>query len=165
MDERKRRIMQLANMKSYLHGLSQFIGREVLVGELVSLRETDVLMEKNRSSYFHGKSRYEIAYDDDSREKIKIFLHEMSRLNSSKILVWMEKTDVCGALFVESMLQIAFDFDNVIKKDDVVVLICEDMKDKVMLDFDLSDSSAPLLRLNIFGSSWSLCKYPGIKML
>ena len=136
-EQKKRRIMGKQFLPRYMNSLNEILTNKISPDALLSIVETD---------YFYSQ----IDYEKKPRIKKTILFSE--RKNVEKILkahsidfneryiLWIEDSNHCGVLKLESLNYFNFEFPYDVSKNGIIVLTQIDYKYKILLDFYEEDN-------------------------
>ena len=161
-EERRRKIRQKINMKEHLNELTVLMGRPVHADDLESLEKTDAICEvwdKHIGELERKVEEYEIPFSDRLLQRFKIFVKNLFDANPSPVYAWVERSNVCGTLLIPSVLSIRFDFEFTLERNAVISFLTSDFKDRLLLDFFLSEEGEQRLEVKTEGRNWGVVKY------
>ncbi|MBE3658959.1 hypothetical protein BOO92_20020 [Vibrio navarrensis] len=82
------------------------------------------------------------------------FVDELNKKNSSKIYIWLEKTNHCGLFKCNSLLDIKYQYVLDSVSDGVIVFLTDNLTDKLLIDFDDAH-----LEIEVQGENWHNVKF------
>jgi hypothetical protein len=153
------RLRQLAHMKMYLGDLGKLLGRTVFSHELCTLEQTARLQQESTQLRIQRVMSCEIPFMDMDTEHFRSFIQRLSDANPSPIYIWISHTIDCGALRVPSLMAVNFESDFPIIEGEIVVLATSDLKDRLLLDFFVSDDGKEMLKIETQGEHWQKVPY------
>lgn len=142
------------NIESYLNELSAIVGREVGENELESLTLTHMIQVEAKEK-FSGQETLFFEYSSEyvKSENFKKFIQSLIALNPSPVYVWTEKTNFCGALKVNSLLEINFESFELLNNDEIAVLLTSDLNDRLLVD-PFEENGLKFMGIELQGNSW-----------
>ncbi|EHA1126485.1 hypothetical protein FG475_15295 [Vibrio navarrensis] len=142
------------NIDSYLKTLSMLVGRCVEQNELSSID----LMEEVRTSASRlsekNKTTFRTRVDELNSTRFMNFVDELNKKNSSKIYIWLEKTNYCGLFKCNSLFDIKYQYVLDSVSDGVIVFLTDNLTDKLLIDFDDAH-----LEIEVQGENWHNVKF------
>lgn len=150
---------QKLHLKRYLEELGALIGRVVKAEELGSLEEVAAMRQAAQRFIGQPTAKYEINFSDRRSERFKKFLKNLTVANRLAIYVWTPHTIDCGALLVDSLDAISFDFEFAINDDGVLSFMTSDLRDRLLVDFSSTSTGEQVMRIEIQGANWTKVVY------
>jgi hypothetical protein len=147
-------LVRNAKLKGYLSQLSEVVGREVIEDQLSSLEEVERLKEASQQLNGCPKKIIEITPEDLLRERFALLVRKLAKSNSSPVSVWLDATSHCGTIYLSGIDEFDFSFRLAAIPEGVVVLLTEDGRDKLLLDFSPEE-----VEVELQGKVWGNVEY------
>jgi hypothetical protein len=153
--EAQRQFRYKANIKKYLLQLKHLTRRDVSATDLMTLAETDALREKSKKIERLPVQKFTIPFADRDGSAMKALVAALYARHQSRIYLWTELANICGGLWLGSILDFNFNFDFDVDSNGVFSLLSEDLRQKLVLDFgDLEGNQ--MLEVELSGDAWGL---------
>lgn len=143
-----------AHLENYLGQLSEMVGHEVTEDQLSSLEEIERLKEASRELQRCPKKIIEITPEDLRRERFALLVLTLAKAKSSPVSIWLDATSYCGTLYLAGVNEFNFSFRLDSIPEGVVVLLTEDGRDQLLLDFSPEE-----VAMELQGKAWGNVEY------
>lgn len=159
MNDLSRKIAYRRNIKAYLSQLKALTKRDVTEEDLLPLDIVEQIREKSKYLTQKPKRKFVIPFEKKVGPRFQRFVQNLGDLNPNPVYVWTELTNSCGLFEVCSITLFNFDFEYSVNRQGVIVLLTEDLADKMVLDFGADASGAYLLEIELIGDHWTTVPY------
>lgn len=146
-------------IKKYLMELSAIAGRQVREGELGSAEEAAVIRAQCVNFNDQPLVDFELRFSCLSGDSFEAYLSRLQAANHSPIHVWTSDSIDCGVWTASSLAAIDWSFAFDALEDGVVVLLANDLQDRLLLDFFRSDDGEAMVRVEAQGANWASVRY------
>ena len=160
MSDAQRQFRYKANIKKHLSQLRHLTGRELSPTDLITLAETDLLRERSRKLERLPIRRFSVPFAERNGKLMKDLINKIHGAYQSRIYLWTELANTCGAVWLDSILDFNFEFDFEIDANGVFALESEDLRQKLLLDFSEVESGK-LLEVEVSGDVWGAIEPAG----
>lgn len=146
-------------LQKYLAELERLLGREVLPDELGSLEQAKMLREVSKNLVYQPLTDFEIAFDEKKTTRFQLFVERLCQSNSSPVYLFTPRTIFFGALKIDGLQSVKFDFDFALNEEGALAFLVSDLSDSLLLDFFVSPSGVQRLRMETQGANWGSTKF------
>lgn len=141
-------------MKKYLKELTVLAGRPVNDCELGSVEQAASIRDAAKNFATLDVMSYDMSFEDKSADRFKRFVESLHNANPSPVYIWTPRTIECGALLLPSLNVIKFDFDFHVNEEGILVLLTNDLADRLVLDFFKLPTGEQRMRIETQGANW-----------
>jgi hypothetical protein len=152
-DTRRKRILQLANMKRHLSTREVLLKRPVSSTELVGLDETSAMKSKLDRFSAMPRNITVISFDDRTSGRFHDFLRRLSESNPAPVTVWSSHSVDCGCIISNSITNISFEYDFK-QGDEGFVFTTTDLNDRLAVDCYEDDDGREVAEIVTQGKNW-----------
>lgn len=147
-------LAQNAKLRGYLSQLSEVVGHEVTAEQLSSLEEVEKLKEAASQLKECPKKIIEVDPADLAQQRFASLVQRLAKANSSPVSIWLDATSSCGTFYISGIdkFNLSFSFDAI--PEGVVVLLTEDCRDKLLIDFSPDE-----VEVELQGKEWGDAEY------
>lgn len=151
---RSKTIGQKIHMKPYLEELQKFLNRAVSADELLSLEQTEGLRQAAQKFRDLPASSCQIDFLEKASDRFHTFVERLCAANPSPVSIWTTHSITCGALMVPSLKEIVFDLEYSASQGGILTFVTNDLRDRLLLDFTMSDSGTQKMTIETQGDHW-----------
>ena len=147
-------------LPAYLAELRVLTGRTVTANALMSAHETRLLRGMLKQIPKEQCTRASIAFDARTSSSFAMMLERLSALNDTPVVLWLEKSNDCGPLELQSLRDINFSFPFESIPDGIFVVATKDGLNRMVLDFSEMEGGQPQpsIEIELYGPHWSQVK-------
>ncbi|MFM2417514.1 MAG: hypothetical protein RL385_2237 [Pseudomonadota bacterium] len=149
--ERKIRIAR--EMPKHLAALTEYAGRAIAQGDLLSVEETARIQQQLRFRGEVSKVTRRLSFDDRLGLVFARFIRALCAANSGPVQVWIKTTSDCGLLVLPSVADFNVAFDYETDANGVVTLRTADLENELLLDY-FEEHGQRLLEVETSGPDW-----------
>lgn len=153
------RIRQHRNLKMHLGELGALTGRSVEANELSSAEQASLVRNSEKKFSEYDVMSVDILFSDIESFQFKSFIKQLYDKNNSPVQVWLPRTIDCGILEIDSILDVRFNFNFNLNEEGILVLMMQDMEDKLLLDWFKLPDGEERLKVETQGVNWSKVLY------
>lgn len=153
------RIRQHRNLKMHLGELGALTGRSVEANELSSAEQASLVRNSEKKFSEYDVMSVDILFSDIESFQFKNFIKQLYDKNNSPVQVWLPRTIDCGILEIDSILDVRFNFNFNLNEEGILVLMTQDMEDKLLLDWFKIPDGEERLKIETQGVNWSKVLY------
>lgn len=154
MSDLVNRLARNAELIGYLNQLRELVGREVSKEQLGSLEEVERLKGVASQLKDCPKTLIEIAPEDLAKERFTSLVQRLVKANPSPVSIWLNATSSCGTFYLSRVDGFNFAFRFASIPEGVVVLLTEDGRDRLLLDFSPDE-----VEVELQGMEWGNIDY------
>jgi hypothetical protein len=155
MNDRNLEIRRLTLLPAYLAELRVLTGRNVTADELLSAHETLLLRGMLKQIPKRQCTNACIAFGARTSSSFTRMIERLSALNATPVVLWLEKSNDCGALVLQSLRDINFSFPFDAIPDGIFVVATTDGLNRMVLDFSEMEGGQLSLEIELCGPHWS----------
>lgn len=161
MTDINRDIRRLTSLPAYLNELRALTGRVVTPNSLLSAHESMSLRDMLNKIPKGQCIRACIPFEARTSSSFISMISRLSTLNDAPIVLWLEKSNECGPLPLQSLRDInfAFPFDAI--PDGIFVVATRDGLNRMVLDFTDTEDGLKLLDIELHGVHWGRANLNG----
>ena len=146
-------------LPSFLAELSKAVGEHITADALVTLPETDSLLETLRSGYQGSNSADQVIYQRYFRLSQRTKFFELGdcigkRLSGEPVYLLTKLSDICGAVRMNLQTVLGHAASLIRLDGDSVCVVSEDRKQGLMMDHNIDDPEQTY-ELAVWGRRWS----------
>ena len=154
------RLRKKQYMSQYLSELSILMGYPVQAGELGGLDQAgEIRAAVLAGTAAQAGSRFELSFSEVASERFKRYLQRLIASNPSPVYVWTPRTIDCGALTVDSLLRMNFNFPFNINEEGIIAFVTNDVADRMLLEFSINSVGQEVLIVETQGPNWASAMY------
>lgn len=147
------------NIDGYILELKKFTGIDIEPEFLSSIEDMEKIRRKSSSLKNNREKTFTIQFEEKNTKKFIDFVAKLYCCNSNPVYVWTEKTNKCGLFKIDSVLKFNFSFEFDINCEGIVVLLTENLCDKLILDYYENYTNEKLLDVTLQGRNWYSVAY------
>jgi hypothetical protein len=149
----ERRLRSL-HLREYLRELSSIVLRPVSSDQLTSTN-TVLEIQANGTKWSHQPStKFELEFKDLNSPRMRAFWAELSRRNESRLYLMTGRSVYCGALGMESLMEVDLGMDFGSTLEGVIAIVTADLENSVLLDFHESPQGERSVVVTVQGTQW-----------
>jgi hypothetical protein len=141
-------------LRSHLRTLSLFSRKPIQESDLLSAAETAFISGNWKSKTSPFSFGIELAFGEQLSHRFTDYISQLNHQNSSRIGVWIEHSIEYGALCLENISSVRFDFPFDFDRNGIVVFATIDLKEKMLIELIEHSEGVVTLRVEVSGASW-----------
>lgn len=146
-------------LDGYLSTLGLFMQRVVQAAELRCVAPCASELLQTQQLAWQPEASFEIPFAQRTSAKFRRLVKKLKTANPSSLCLFAANSARCGWLPVDSIDEIRFDVDPRAFQQGPLVLVTQDLNDRLLLDTRRADADASLLILQVRGPAWGLVRY------
>jgi len=103
--------------------------------------------------------KFEIPFSGKIGLRFQEYVSKLASANRSDVYVWTSESLVCGVLMPISLSSVEFLFPFEINMDGIVSFLTADLRDRLVLDWYVSDGGGQMLEIEANGAPWGEIRY------
>lgn len=147
------------HMNDHLATLGMLMRRVVEATELRCAAPTPSELLLTQSLAWQPETVFEIPFAEKTSAKFRRFVRKLHSANPASLCLFAAHSASCGWLPLESISRFSFDFEPAIFRDGAIVLVTEDLNDRLYLDGCISGDGAMMLKVQARGPGWGCINY------
>lgn len=104
-------------------------------------------------------SRFSIPFTERLTKRFGEFVEKLNEENSNKVYIWTENSNRCGLFAANNIKEVNFEFPFDVNSEGIIVLLSENIEDKMLLDFYLDVNGQQMLEVELQGRCWSFIAF------
>ena len=145
------------NIGRHLTQLSQLTGSLVKQEMLLSVKDTESERERAKMIEFAPAHHAAVGFPERSSARFQQLIAALRKMNPSKVYIWTPLSNVCGVLRPVPLGNIRWDFEFDLIPEGILILLTEDLCDKMLLDFSENSAMRQELEIELSGQHWGTC--------
>lgn len=155
MNDRNLEIRRLTLLPAYLAELRVLTGRNVAADELLSAQETLLLRAMLKQIPKNQCTHACFAFGARTSSSFTMMIERLIALNATPVVLWLEKSNDCGPLGLQSLRDINFSFPFDAIPDGIFVVATTDGLNRMVVEFSEMAGGQPSLEIELCGPHWS----------
>lgn len=137
----------------YLLELKKLTGVDIN-GDLLLTEDIEEIREKSSALADKEGTRFIVDFSEKDTEQFRNFVRNLNKANDAPVYVWTNSANSYGLYKATSINSIDFSFSFDVNPDGIIVLLTEDLNDRLLLDFYRNSEGREILELELYGKHW-----------
>lgn len=159
--EIRRRAEYKRHIGAYLTELAQLARRTPSEGDLLSLDATEEIRRRAEGLREKPCTTFQVAFEERLSRRFADFIERLYRSNSSPVHIWTHRSNSCGVLRLDSVLEFVPGFAYDVNSEGIIVLLTSDLQDRMTLEFSEDPQRGRVLDMELCGDHWAAVDYSG----
>ena len=154
------KLKYLNDIEPHLLELETFANKTVNRCDLSSIEEVEEVRARLISDLKNLPTKsFEINFSEKDGVRFDAYIQGLYNSNREAVYIWTKGTNSCGLYKVDSIKSVNFSFPFEINTDGMLQFLSVDVKDNLLLDFDIDDAGEKLIEVEVQGLNWINVKY------